>query len=103
MTHDQAVAHCAEAGLAVVQDESNFDRDITRNRLRHELIPSLETYNPAVREALLRLAEITRADVDWQEQQLVDALAAARLDGFETVCSPSSSLNLPLSTRPSNG
>jgi tRNA(Ile)-lysidine synthase len=72
VTHDQAVAHCTEVGLAVLQDESNFDLGITRNRIRYELLPSLEAYNPAVREALLRLAEIMRGDVDWQERQLAD-------------------------------
>lgn len=41
------------------QDRSNLDRRFTRNRLRHDLLPHLaEHYNPAVGDALLRLARL---------------------------------------------
>lgn len=40
-------------------DESNTDTTYTRNRIRHELIPLLERdYNPRVKAALIRLADI---------------------------------------------
>jgi tRNA(Ile)-lysidine synthase len=42
-------------------DASNDDPRFTRNRVRHELLPLLERdFNPAVREVLLRTAEILR-------------------------------------------
>jgi tRNA(Ile)-lysidine synthase len=42
-------------------DTSNKDVALTRNRLRHELIPHLiENYNPAVTDALLRLGRVAR-------------------------------------------
>jgi tRNA(Ile)-lysidine synthase len=43
-------------------DQSNLDVRFYRNRLRHELIPYLESYNPAVRQHVWRMAEILRAD-----------------------------------------
>ena len=47
------------------EDASNLDRRVPRNRIRHELIPSLRTYSPRVVEVLAREAEIARADEEW--------------------------------------
>lgn len=47
-------------------DASNEDREIVRNRIRHELLPHLaETYNPRITEALIRLSRAARALDDW--------------------------------------
>ncbi len=51
-------------------DRTNRDTIYPRNRVRHELLPLLERdYNPRVREALLRLAELERGD-----SELLDSL-----------------------------
>lgn len=50
------------------EDASNASLDFTRNRLRHEVLPLVEQvfgYSP--RPALLRLAEILRAENEWME------------------------------------
>jgi len=65
------------------QDRSNLDRRFTRNRLRHDLLPHLaEDYNPAVGEALLRLArlagEIQQVAARRVEQLTPCAVAAGR-------------------------
>lgn len=49
--------YCAAQQIPYVSDESNADTTILRNRLRHELLPELTTYNPQVVAALNRLAE----------------------------------------------
>ncbi len=50
-------------GLTWVEDSSNDDQDFTRNRLRHDLIPKLEKeYNPSVKAALARTADILRQE-----------------------------------------
>jgi len=50
--------YCARHGLSPVSDASNQDRRFLRNRVRHDLLESLENYNPEVRQALLRTSQI---------------------------------------------
>ena len=47
------------------EDASNRDRGVPRNRIRHDLIPSLRAYSPQIVDVLAREAEIARADEDW--------------------------------------
>lgn len=61
-------AYCAEQGLEPRFDRSNLDTTYFRNRLRHELIPELETYNPNVRARLRHTAEVIAADYDLLER-----------------------------------
>lgn len=52
-------AYLQAHGLSWREDSSNVDVRFTRNRIRHELLPHLkESYNPAVKEALVRLGSI---------------------------------------------
>jgi tRNA(Ile)-lysidine synthase len=57
-------ASCREHGLEPVHDPSNADTAYFRNRLRHELIPGLESYNPRFKKALLRTARSLQGDFD---------------------------------------
>lgn len=51
------LAYLQERGLTPREDRSNSDPAFLRNRIRHQLLPLLETeYNPAIRNALCRLA-----------------------------------------------
>lgn len=51
--------YAAKHKLEFRVDPSNASRDYTRNRIRHELLPLLERdYNPAVRDVILRTAEV---------------------------------------------
>jgi tRNA(Ile)-lysidine synthase len=58
----ETVQYCRERSLAPIIDPSNQDVVFFRNRLRHELLPLLEQYNPRIREALLRTSQILAAD-----------------------------------------
>jgi len=51
-------AYCSNHNLAPVIDDSNRDTTFYRNRLRHELIPLLEEYNPGIRKRLQNMAVI---------------------------------------------
>ncbi|MGH2594229.1 MAG: tRNA lysidine(34) synthetase TilS [Anaerolineae bacterium] len=56
--------YCREYDLQPRFDLSNLDTTFFRNRLRHELLPLLETYNPNIRQVLRRTAEVIAAEVE---------------------------------------
>jgi tRNA(Ile)-lysidine synthase len=62
--HFQTVAHCRAIGIEPRKDPSNDDLSFFRNRLRHELIPQLKSYNPGIHDVLARTAKIMAADAD---------------------------------------
>ena len=70
VTHAETVAYCAQHALIPLEDASNRDPRFLRNRIRHELLPLLESLNPGIRATLLRNAEIIGVDVEWIEQQV---------------------------------
>ncbi len=74
--------YCAEYGLEPRFDRSNLDTTYFRNRLRHELLPLLETYNPNVRARLRHMAAVVAADYELlnrlQEQAWADSVREER-------------------------
>jgi tRNA(Ile)-lysidine synthase len=74
------LAYLEERDQPFRQDSSNWERQYTRNRLRHDLLPVLaEQYNPAIVEVLGRLAQ-QAGDVEaFVEQQAATVLAGAEL------------------------
>lgn len=58
-------AFLAERGLTGIVDESNTDQQYFRNRIRHELLPTLESYNPRIRERMLRMADVAAAEDEY--------------------------------------
>jgi tRNA(Ile)-lysidine synthase len=62
------------AGLAYRDDPSNTDPAYLRNRVRHELLPLMETLRGGAVQAIARFSAIAAAD-----DELLDALAAAEL------------------------
>lgn len=75
------LAYCETHELAPRLDASNLTTDhYTRNRIRLELIPQLERhYNPALREALLRLSHIAALDADYLQTQAETILPSVTL------------------------
>lgn len=59
---ESVVEYLEERGIGHAVDETNLDTRFFRNRLRHELLPFLETYNPNIRASLWRMADILRED-----------------------------------------
>jgi tRNA(Ile)-lysidine synthase len=71
-------AWLAERGQPWREDESNQDRAIPRNRVRHEVVPRLvEGFGAGVVDVLARQASVSREDADWFE--MVATEMAARL------------------------
>ncbi|HSE83594.1 MAG TPA: tRNA lysidine(34) synthetase TilS, partial [Thermodesulfobacteriota bacterium] len=56
-------------GIGWVEDSTNRSRVFLRNRIRHELIPELQKYNPRIKETLARSANIFRVEADFIESR----------------------------------
>ncbi len=65
---EEIMAYCRERGLNPVFDSSNQDMTYFRNRLRHELIPFLEGYNPKARQVIWRMANTLAGDHEALEE-----------------------------------
>jgi len=73
VTRQQIEEYCHDHGLEPRFDRSNLDQTYFRNRLRHELIPFLEGYNPNVRQVVRRMAEVVAADYSLLRACLAEA------------------------------
>ena len=69
LTRQETELICGEAGIEPLIDPSNQDVAMTRNRLRNETMAALRAVNPAVREALERLASNAREVFDIVERE----------------------------------
>ena len=56
-------------GLKPRFDSSNLDVKFSRNRIRHELIPYLEKYNPQIKDGLLKLAQLSKENSEYIREQ----------------------------------
>jgi tRNA(Ile)-lysidine synthase len=77
-------AYCAQCGLPFRVDATNADTTYFRNRLRHELLPLLETYNPNIRSILRRTASVVAADYELLEAHRNFAWDMTVLDETDT-------------------
>jgi tRNA(Ile)-lysidine synthase len=62
----------AEQSLRYREDASNADLQFARNRVRHELIPVLESYSPGIVPVLAREAELARQDEEYLESAAIE-------------------------------
>src|SRR5262249_19056609 len=67
VTHEQTAAYCAACGWQPREDSSNANTAYLPNRIRHELLPLLETYNPGIRDLLVRNGELLAEDEAYLE------------------------------------
>ncbi len=72
----ETLAYCQERGLQPVFDPTNQDEEFFRNRIRHELIPLLESYQPQARQNIWRMARLLAGDDE--------ALRAAAEEAFQS-------------------
>ena len=61
-------SYCDKARLTPRIDSTNLSAEFTRNSVRLELTPLMERYNPAVRQALIRLSRSASRDLLFLEQ-----------------------------------
>jgi tRNA(Ile)-lysidine synthase len=66
---DELAAFLAARGVGFVEDASNADVSIPRNRVRAELLPFIrDRFNPAVIDVLADAADVAREDWAWLSQ-----------------------------------
>jgi len=73
---EETVVYCAAHGLRPRHDPSNDSLDFFRNRLRNQLIPVLESYNPRFKDAVWRTSHSLSADYEILSQGLDGAWKA---------------------------
>ena len=80
-THAEIEAYLRELGQDWREDSSNRNLTFTRNRIRHELLPLLEGWNPRLREHMAQMAALARDEEAWWQTKLAPVAAATLLPG----------------------
>jgi tRNA(Ile)-lysidine synthase len=81
VTRSQVEAYLASLEQTWVEDASNRDPAYTRNRLRHQLLPELEQWNPRIREHLSNMAELARDEEAWWASEIARLTPQLLLSG----------------------
>lgn len=66
----QIEAYLQALGQTWCEDSSNRHLTFTRNRIRQELLPLLEGWNPRLRDHLAQMAELARDEEAWWEVEV---------------------------------
>ena len=69
VSREETADYCRRHRLAPRIDTSNLSLSPLRNRIRHQLLPLLRSYNPQVTEALQRTARIAGDDLGFIDEQ----------------------------------
>ncbi|ABQ26909.1 tRNA lysidine(34) synthetase TilS [Geotalea uraniireducens] len=80
VTRFEIEAYLRERGLVFRTDSSNADVNFLRNRVRHELIPFLKSYNPAITDRL-----VTTAAALSEDEEILDKVTTEAFNRFGTV------------------
>jgi tRNA(Ile)-lysidine synthase len=78
---EEIETYLRDRGQVWRDDATNRDLSLTRNRVRHELMPILRSFNPGVDAALVRLAEIARDEESFWQSEVARVLPQVLLPG----------------------
>lgn len=81
VTRPQIEAYLNALGQPWREDSSNRHLTFTRNRIRHELLPLLEGWNPRLREHLAQMATLARDEEAWWQAELARVAPQMLLSG----------------------
>ncbi|WP_013323446.1 tRNA lysidine(34) synthetase TilS [Gloeothece verrucosa] len=69
ISRSETYQFCQQFNLSIWEDILNQNLKYARNRIRHELLPYLQThFNPQVEKALIQSAEILRSEGEYLEE-----------------------------------
>lgn len=74
-SHSEIVSYLQEEGLTWREDESNANLEFTRNRIRHQLVPLMKSFNPSVVGLIAGVCEQMQHDEDFWNPLVEKALA----------------------------
>jgi tRNA(Ile)-lysidine synthase len=80
-TRAEVEAYLAAVGQSWREDSSNRHLTFTRNRIRHELLPLLEGWNPRLREHLAQMAALARDEEAWWQAEVARVAPQVLLPG----------------------
>jgi tRNA(Ile)-lysidine synthase len=80
-SHSEIEAYLHKIGQDWREDSSNRDLCFTRNRIRHELLPLLEGWNPRLREHMAQMAALARDEEAWWQAELARVAPQLLLPG----------------------
>jgi len=66
-----------------VEDSTNYDLSLARNRIRHRVVPELKAINPNLEESVLRMREILKEENELLEKLVHTALLKVKEEGRE--------------------
>jgi tRNA(Ile)-lysidine synthase len=81
VTRAEIEAYLCALGQPWRTDSSNADTAFTRNRIRHELLPTLESFNPQLRRHLARMATLARDEEAFWNVEIARLTAQLTLPG----------------------
>jgi tRNA(Ile)-lysidine synthase len=80
-TRTEIEAFLRSRNLSWREDSTNRHLTFTRNRIRHELLPHLETWNPQLREHLAQMADLARQEESWWQAETARMASSMILRG----------------------
>ena len=80
-TRAEVESYLSELGQTWREDSSNRDVGFDRNRIRHELLPILETWNPGLRGHLAQMAILARDEEAWWQGELKRLIPQVLMEG----------------------
>jgi len=81
-TRAEVEAYLVALGQSWREDSSNRHLTFTRNRIRHELLPLLEGWNPQLREHLVQMATLARDEEAWWTAELARVVPQIFMHGL---------------------
>ena len=90
--------YCRENGIQPLQDVTNQSLEFTRNRIRHELIPILEGYNPQIKGRIWAMSRVVNDHLHLVKpliEKAIDEVCLERKPGNYLTFSTSGIRDLP--------
>lgn len=82
VTRAEILEYCAENGLDYVTDSTNADTKYSRNYIRSEIIPKLDSLYGGVADAVSRLSRNLRRDSDYLDREAERIFRELYKDGY---------------------